>query len=253
MKKRNLSVVLITYNNIDQFIKSYQSLSKIYDLIEEIIVVDSSTDKAVSEFIDTIEKKCKIIYFFEYPQGIYHAMNTSLKLANNNNIIWYLNPGDILINPKGVLRLLRELINSDSVWAFGLARKIINGNEEIFPREVNTLLPEHIAMGRNSISHQAMLCEVNSILELGGFDEEYKIAADLKLQTLLAAKNYPVWLVEPIVEIDSNGVSHKQIFRTLFETTKVRWSTSKISKHTIIYKFFIYLMLKIWKRIRARS
>jgi glycosyltransferase involved in cell wall biosynthesis len=253
LKKKNLSVVLITYNNVDQFIKSHESLSEIYDLIEEIIVVDSSTNKAVSKFIDTIEKKSKIIYFFEYPQGIYHAMNTSLRFANKNNVIWYLNPGDILINPKGILRLFRKLINSDSVWAFGLARKVINSKEEIFPREVNTLLPEHIAMGRISISHQAMFCEVNSMLELGGFDEKYQITADLKLQTLLAAKSHPVWLMEPIVEIDSNGVSHKKIFRTLFETTKVRWSTSKVSKLSIIYKFFSYLVLKIWKKIRVGS
>ncbi len=241
-----LTVVLVTFNNLKDFEKSYESLFEVYELIDEIIVIDSSTNLNIKKYIKALVGAQKINYAFEPAQGIYHAMNTALSLAKKNNLIWYLNPGDVLINASEFLKLYEKLINSESVWGFGQARKIINDNIEIFPIDVGlSFSAAEISMGKVSISHQAMICNVAAILEIGGFDEKYQICADLKVQSLMTMKSQPVWILEPIVEIDISGVSHKRIFKTLIETTNIRWNTDSVPKISVILAFAKFLFLKI--------
>lgn len=249
MKKDLISIVFLTLNNIEDLKKTLKSIEKLHHYIAEIIIIDSSEGPEVEVYISNFVSKFKKIYHWESPKGIYPAMNTSLKLAQKDNLIWFLNPGDIVINSNTVIDLADNIIETKSDWGFAQSKKIIRSKIEIFPKEIELVTPKAIAFGVLSISHQSMFCRTKTILQLGGFDESYLIAADLKLQTLLAWAQTPVWIKTPMVEIDPNGISHQKVLRTYLETFKVRWSCKDASRIYTVYLAVRFIIIKLRSRL----
>ena len=224
MKKIKISVVFLGYNNLNNLVKSYRSILELSELVTELVIIDSSTDYSIKNFVDSI-KEFKTKYHWENAQGIYHAMNVSLGIADLQNYAWYLNPGDELIDIDIFKNLISKMESSESIWGYAQAEKKLSGVNEIFPKEPLAPTFINIASGDLSISHQAMIVHVGTLKNIGGFDQKYSIAADLKVQICLAKYYTPGFVFKPLVSIDPNGISHNKIFQTFVETAKVRLET----------------------------
>ena len=249
MNKSSVSIVCLTLNNLSDLKKTLKSIEKLHDYIYELIIVDSSEGSEIEMYFSNFDAEFSKTYHWEKAKGIYPAMNTSLRLAQEDNFIWFLNPGDIVINSNVVIELIDKIVETKSDWGFAQTKKIIGSNIEIFPKVIGLISPKSIAYGVLSISHQSMLCKVKVILQIGGFDESYLIAADLKFQTLLAYTSTPVWIETPMVEIDPNGISHQKVFRTYLETFKVRWSCEDTSRLYTVYLSLRYVLFKFRSRL----
>ena len=248
--KKAISLVFITLENLDSLQKTFLSIKGLSDIIHEIIVVDSSSNKDISKFCnDEISKHYKLKYIWENPLGIYHAMNTALNAAETNNYIWYLNPGDSLINSDIARELLRKIQKANSIWGYAQAQKKIGESIEVFPKTGFNANLTNIARGSLSISHQSMLTSVCELRRLNGFDEKYSIAADLKVQIELSRNFKSEFLLTPLVEIDPHGISHKKIMRTFLETTAIRLKTKKFSKLETISLGIKFLALKTYRKL----
>ena len=244
-----ISIVFLTYDNIEDLKRSYQSVKEVSKLIGEVIVIDSSHDQAIANFVRT-EVNQKFKYKWEKPEGIYHAMNSALFIADSDNFLWFLNPGDTLIDAKPLHNLIIEMKAQKSVWGYAQAKKIIQGHVELYPSQDISMTAENVASGRLSISHQAMLVKSEVLRKMGGFDERYRIAADLKLQIGLMANFTPTFIPELFVLIDPSGISHKFIFQTFMETLKVRYSTRAVPKYKVVLLAFRYVVMKVYFRLK---
>ena len=168
-------------------------------------------------------------------------------MANHESIVWYLNPGDVLVDAASLGDLLLKMTEQTAVWGFGQAEKDMKGNLEVFPNKKSNFQLEDLLFGSLSISHQSTFCIAKTLISLGGFDERYQIASDLKMQIDLLRQYEPAVLFKPIVRIDPNGVSHNRLLRSLIETIHIRFRCQDVSKKRVFWSIFKFLRSKIQK------
>jgi len=115
-------------------------------------------------------------------QGIYTAMNTSLPIIEENEWVWFLNAGDEFASVETFCNATKSIEKSSHQWVFGshiissslghalgikVAPKSFNAREQLY--------------SKNHISHQATVFSKRILNVLGGFNENYRIAADWDL------------------------------------------------------------------------
>ena len=87
-KIRNISVIIPTKNFLNIFIETFNSLLSQTILPNEIIIVDSSDNNEICEFINKskykIDNKINILYFKVNHAFPGEARNKGLKAANND-------------------------------------------------------------------------------------------------------------------------------------------------------------------------
>ena len=99
-----ISIVVVSLNTKNDFVKTISSIEKQEYKNYEVIIVDGdSIDGTKNEII----KKKKIISktIIEKDKGIYHAMNKGIKVSSGRWII-FMNSGDIFYNKKVLKKLI---------------------------------------------------------------------------------------------------------------------------------------------------
>lgn len=163
------SIVVVSLNTKNDFIKTISSIEKQEYKNYEIITVDGgSIDGTRSEII----KKRKIIskIIIERDKGIYHAMNKGIKVSSGRWLI-FMNSGDIFYNKKVLKNFIQKKINGyDIVYGDTIVRtknlKYLVKSKEF---DLSTYLMP--------FSHQSVF--VNStLLKKKNFSLKYKLSSD---------------------------------------------------------------------------
>ena len=90
-----ISVVVVSLNTKDDFIKKINSFLSQTKKVEIIVVDGYSKDGTIEEIKKISKSLTKII--IEKDEGIYFAMNKGVKIASNE-WIYFLNSGDIFFD-----------------------------------------------------------------------------------------------------------------------------------------------------------
>jgi glycosyltransferase involved in cell wall biosynthesis len=228
-----LSIVLVCLNNFADFTLTISSLKKLKYPCFKLIVIDSSDDQKIKNFVD-IEKDFDICYVWQQKSGVYSAMNLGIENSEPNSFVWFLNPGDVLVNSEVVTDLLKALGESSVKWAFAQARNAKPNENQIYPKKINIIDKKGIAKGDVKISHQAIFVCRETLIANGYFDISYKIAGDQAMLMRLV-DDPPVFIPKVMVEIDQNGISGKFPLQTIFETIKVNYLSGASSLNASIF------------------
>jgi GT2 family glycosyltransferase len=251
---KTLDVVMVSKDNLTDFSKSLQSLKRIVGLDFRVILIDSSENQNIKNYAESQTTDFSIEYHWQEPQGIYAAMNFALDFVSQNNLIWFLNPGDVLVAEDTLIELIKLIEKDGSLWGFAQAF-YENSNSVFFPTA--SLNSTRLILGLDGLSHQAMLVTGHVLRSYGGFDRRFIVAADLNLQTRLLREQTFSCIYKPLVAIDVNGLSHKFLLRTYWESFLVRMESNEIS---IIMAFRVSVILaskrlmksagKFWNRFK---
>ncbi|MFJ8102451.1 glycosyltransferase family 2 protein [Lysinibacillus sp. NPDC096212] len=173
-----ISIITACYNaknTIEQTIQSV--LGQTYENIEYIIVDGASTDGTM-EIVEKYRDKVDVVVS-ESDKGVYDAFNKGVNIASGEYVM-FLNADDYLLG-NGVIKQLAVFINKkkDAVCVYGdiyminesTGYKTKHGQNINLNRLKEGIMPPHPAT--------LLLREV--ILALGGFDLQYRIAADFDL------------------------------------------------------------------------
>ena len=239
-QKITLSVVLICLNNFADFTLTINSLRKLNYPYIKLIVIDSSNDLEIKEFV-AMEKNLNISYTWQEKNGVYSAMNLGIENSESNSFVWFLNPGDVLIDSEIVTEMIKELDKFSGKWAFAQARNANPNQSQIYPKKIVILDKKGIAKGSIKISHQAIFVCRETLIENGYFDTSYKIAGDQAMLMKLVDIP-PVFIPKVMVEIDQNGISGKYPIQTIFETIKVNYLSGAWSLNTSLFTLLIRLI-----------
>jgi len=235
-----LSIILVSYNNLHQIIKTIDSLKSLENPKHEIIIVDSSTNTEIFDYINSLRSE-KIKYITQTKQGIYAAMNLGIFNAADNSYVWFLNPGDILINASVINQLISFLVIGDYQWGFAQARSSNHANKEVYPSKVDLISAKNFANGKLKVSHQACFATKEVLKSNGSFDSRYQIAADHEMFIKLS-RNKGHYFAYLIVEIDPNGLSSKKAIRTIYEAIVINY---RMNIWNLAYAMYIF-MYKLW-------
>jgi glycosyltransferase involved in cell wall biosynthesis len=198
-----ISIITINRNNALGLRKTIESvLFQNYGHIEYIIIDGNSTDTSVDE-IKAVESR--VFYWISEPDtGLYNAMNKGLKKATGDYVL-FLNSADYFYNDQVIQGLLTGLSGEDIIYGnlctlkAGIIKELKSAPIISFHKAYQHTLPPH----------PVVLIKRRLINEVGGFDERFKIIADVVLiAKLFSSKDTTYKFVDiPVTVFDTNGVS----------------------------------------------
>lgn len=206
MKK--ITIVTITYNDIENLKCTVESvLKEKTDEIEYIIIDGASTD-GTGDFLKTLKDE-EIVIISEPDNGIYNAMNKGIRMAEGQ-WIYFLNSGDYLLD--GVIQRVLGTLSPEADCIYGdVYLSLIYDNKRYFKLEKasSSIEIEQLRKGMQC-SHQAIFCKRDVLERMNGFDETFKTAADWELILRIKLQSYIFkYIGIPIAIYDKTGVSSK--------------------------------------------
>lgn len=208
-----LSIVTVVKDDHQGLLETLRSL-ELQDLEEVEHVVIDSTGHSMNEATRSLSAIAEVnlstsaqTYEWIEPSGIYPAMNRGLELAAGN-YIYFLNAGDTFFDASVLASTRQELLATDVSWAFGAVEI-----QEASGNSVVTAKWDYQAEKRTGFSngffppHQGTFAKRSSMLNLGGFDISYKVAADYAMFLRLSLESDPRELSFPIARFSEGGTS----------------------------------------------
>lgn len=201
-----ISIIIPTYNRektIDSCLKSIQ-IQTFQDY--EIIIVDgASTDNTLStieKFRSYFNNKLKVVS--ELDKGIYDAMNKGVE-RSTGKWLYFLGSDDTLYNAKVLENIFNVIYTNKEDY------DIIYGNVQLQPE--NKLYGEEYSLSiisnRRNICHQAIFYKRKIFVEVGIYNQEYRVAADwdFNLRVFLN-KNFKKHYIDiPVANYSNEGFS----------------------------------------------
>jgi glycosyltransferase involved in cell wall biosynthesis len=169
----------------------------------EVLVIDGSQDQLYAPALGVGVARC--LWFA--PEGIYPAMNRGLEHATGEYVL-YLNAGDTL-HHAGVLTELRDAITGENVsWMFGPVEIVsTDGRRTVTPAwDYQRERAAHFARGHFP-AHQGTIVRTDLLRSVGGFDTQYRIAADYAAFLRLSLIGDPLVLPTVIATFHEGGTS----------------------------------------------
>jgi glycosyltransferase involved in cell wall biosynthesis len=201
-----LSIITISYNNLEGLKKTKASIANIWPNSEvEWIVIDGGSDDGSKEYLATVQPEKHVS---EKDKGIYDAMNKGLQLSDFE-YVWFLNAGDEFNQDMPAAELFQvlnkqvDIVYSDTILAD--SSKFLGLRSVLSTRKLpNTLTFSSWQKGM-VIGHQAMIVK-KSIAEI--YDTKLKHVADYNwaIEVTKKAKN-TLFIATPIAIFDVSGHS----------------------------------------------
>ena len=217
-----ISVITATYNCNDVIDHALKSINnQTYDNIEHIVIDGGSVDGTVEKLKqNTI---CKLVS--ESDDGIYDALNKGIQAASGD-VIGILHSDDEFASKDIVSKIAEEFSSDSSVSA-------VYGDLIYVHRKDSTRMirywkskPFDFKMLTNGWMppHPTLYVKKDFYEELGGYNLNYKIAADYSfVLSLFSSPNFKsVYLPEVIVKMKLGGASNHSI-KAIFNKSLEDW------------------------------
>lgn len=208
-RQRHYSIIVVTYNNADGLRRTLKSIRQLDYAQKEIVVIDGGSQddtlNIIAEHQDVITTSVS-----EKDSGIYNAMNKGIRLVNGDYVV-FMNAGDEFAN-KDVLSLVNGY-DGDII----LGGDLYGGKVRML-KETMTLY-DLLSIG---ICHQSVYYR-REVLQKYGFDESYKLIADLKsvVEPLVKDKVRISVVMDVLAKCESGGLSKQRWRETLTENRRM--------------------------------
>ena len=236
-----ISIITVNRNNAHGLQMTMQSvLSQTYLDIEYIVVDGASTDNSV-EVIDSFSDDTRLRWISEEDNGIYHAMNKGIRMANGKYLI-FMNSGDEFYS-NDVLKNVVLAISSNSFDIYYGDVNLCYSN-----RCVVKTYPDKVSKSflyQNSLCHQAMFLKKELFSKVGLYNENLRIMADWEwtIKAIMNQKQTYKHLSIIIANYKMDGISYTN--ERLFRDERGKIIKAEFSQ---CYRF-IKRCEKIWQKI----
>jgi hypothetical protein len=176
----NLVLVTVVKNDTDAFLQTSESLMNLTGKFEWIVI---SPDLEISELLSVLvheNPKLNARYIKDKGGGIYTAMQIAVDRIPNNPWVWFINAGDVFSEKNTIEKLDTWLEREDLQWISTKVRYLTNSGDYLFTSSSKVNLVSQL-FAKKFVSHQGFVCKLDVINSVGGFDPNYRIAADWDL------------------------------------------------------------------------
>lgn len=209
-----LSVVCVTAFDASRLRRTLDSLKNFKGDLELLVICpkdDSLSIGIANQASSSITYRFRVIH--DSQVGVYPAMNLGLTNCVGKYVIFW-NSGDLSQSNTALSDFISYLVNIDVDW--GVAQGSFSWRTGI------SLTPENIVnfitQSDGYLSHQTIFAKRWSLLDLGGFNEKFRVAADTDAITkLYLTYGKPDFYKSSIVEVEFPEFSGKYHRRGRYE------------------------------------
>ena len=193
-----VSVVTVCFNPLkagrrELFAQNLDSVQKQTGVALEHLIIDGASTDGTLDFLKAYENKYHDIRILsKTDSGIYEAMNRGIALARGRYVI-FLNSDDFYHRSDGLSLSARALEASDCSFVF--APVLPKGPHTRFTHYHHPQRRLHKVFVSSVIPHPSMLYRRTALLEIGGFDQTYRIAADYDMTLRLITAGHKGYFV----------------------------------------------------------
>lgn len=207
-----LTIITVCYNSEKTIEKTIESvISQWMEGVEYVLIDGGSKDRTL-ELIQNGQKKAPLQWISEPDQGIYDAMNKGMRLAAGRWLL-YVNSDDTL--KEGVLEKMLPVLRQSQVDCICTDVEMVrNVDGELYSRVwVAEEVDERVYLYL-TCSHQGMYLRKQTLMELGGFDCQFPIAADWDMlcQMYEKKKRFEIFHILNVAFLEG-GASNKYLVR----------------------------------------
>jgi glycosyltransferase involved in cell wall biosynthesis len=233
------SVVTVVKNDLVGLKKTRESLEKQTYKYWIHIIIDGTPGQATQKYLNSLTYK-NTKYILEPDSGIYNAMNKAWKIADPESFVHFLNARDEFADSNSLHEAANALQGRTRVkWGCTTHEEIQQNGEGWVCKLVSppSIANQLYAFGYRS--HQSVVMKAKFISQLGGFNENFEVAADWDLIIRAMQINYPVVWKYPLGRFELGGYSKDRIVKAHNELKIIR-------RKVLVKNFKLWVVDQIW-------
>ena len=240
-----ISIITICLNRQKVIRETIESvLSQNYKDIEYIVIDGGSSDGSL-ETINSYSSDIDCL-ISEPDYGIYNAINKGLSKVTGD-IVGLLHAGDLFYDNKVISNVVSCFKQCDSDLIYGHSVVYTEDRKKIIRKNVSPKYKDNLMKFGWFPSHQSIYVKSSVFDQCGGYNEDYKIAADYEflLRVLLVHKLKAKRLDMFLLKFHLGGVSSKNIMSVVESNYEcfIAWKNNNLTIP------FYTLPLKVIKKI----
>lgn len=237
-----ISVVTICFNNIEDVIKTCQSVNEQQQQPFEHIIIDGSTSTSIKEYLENTPQPAWRKWLCERDNGIADAFNKGISMTTGE-VVHLLNSGDVYYNTEVLLRVQEAMLHAKNItWFHGQLHMKRGGEWVIIGKPFNKT---KVYRGMRGTLHPTMFVYKTLYNKYGLFDTSLKIAMDYDFLVRIAEEPF-LYMALPIVTFDPGGVSSNTYLASLKENKacyeKYHGKSLKLTVWQLRLKLLHYLL-----------
>jgi hypothetical protein len=248
-----VTLTVVTVSAFDE-VRLRETLASFPDdlLSVEYLVITPKDDIKTKRLVDSlnIQRNLQARISHDEGNGVYAAMNLGIEQAFGEFIVFW-NSGDTCESHDEFKKFITFLTDSDDAWGVFNAKFPWREPMDLSKRN----LRRFVLQTGGYISHQTVYARKSLLLELGGFDESFLVAADTKLISQLWLRREFTLYDKNLVCVENPGLSGRlnrvgrlENFRIILTVLPIRYIVRSIA--SAIWRENGYLARKIVRAYR---
>jgi len=239
-----LSIITICFNNLQDLIKTCESIDSQIEKPFEHIIINGSTTAEIKDWYSSQQKITYRTIVNEHDAGISDAFNKGI-MQSKGDIIHLLNSGDVYFD-ENVIQIVSKKFNDipNAQWVSG---NIILHRAGIWVNIGKPFDKKQVYKGMRSISHPTWFVK-KEVYNRVGLYKNYKIAMDYDMMCRIKEEPY-AYINYTIAKFDNTGVSSLHYVDSLQQNIEVYESNFGFSIKSRIWQFrlkLIHYFLQTW-------
>ena len=188
-----VSVVTVCFNPLkdgreELFVKNLESVQSQTGVTVEHLIIDGASTDGTLDYVKHYDNRYhEIRLFSKADSGIYDAMNRGIALARGKYVA-FLNSDDFYHLSDGLSLSVKAL--EESECSFSFAPVLPKGPHTRFTHYHHPQRRLHKLFVTSVIPHPSMLYRRSVLMEIGGYNQSYRLAADYDMTLRLIAVNH---------------------------------------------------------------